>query len=279
MILIADSGSTKALWTVIQNNKVLLSISTQGINPYTMDKNQIESVIANELVPNLNAETIRNVFYYGAGCSEVDKCQLVSVPLHNYFTNAAIEVQHDLLAAARSICGSAPGIACILGTGSNSCSYDGHTILKNSRALGYILGDEGSGAFMGKKLLTDYLNEDLSPMLSKKLESTYKISPALILDQVYKQANPNTYLASFAKFILENKDQEYFKDLIYSSINKFFTQHIFKYSDYKTMPIHFVGSIAFYFQETIDEIIKEHSLQKGVVIKDPIEGLIKYHCK
>lgn len=277
MILIADSGSTKTQWVLIDAEKKIYE--TQGINPYVMDQSAIRLVIKEELLPQLPQTHLSGIHYYGAGCSSDANCRMIQTPLQEFFPQAKIIVEHDLLAAARSLCGHHPGIACIIGTGSNSCSYDGSSIVKNVRALGYILGDEGSGAYMGKKMLTDFLNLEMPPDIMMLLKEELKLNPENILDAIYKKPNPNRYMASFAKFIKDHEQNRYFADLIKSCLNDFFTKHILKYEHARNSPLHFVGSIAYYFQDNLLALAKEHKIQIGKILRSPMEGLIEYHIQ
>jgi glucosamine kinase len=277
-ILIADSGSTKTQWCLLQGTKKKM-ISTQGISPYFLDDESIGEILSKELLPKLGTQVIDDVFYYGTGCSNPENVSLVRRALKKVFPKAKIAVDHDLLGAAKGLCGDEKGIACILGTGSNSCFYNGKKVVKNSPGLGFILGDEGSGTHLGKKVLQHYLYGTFDEELMDKFKAKYTETNAEILDNVYKKELPNRYLAGYASFLVENRGHYMIENIIEDSINDFFFNHIYKYRESWTLPINFVGSVAYGFKDTLKQMCSDYELKLGKVIKDPMDGLIKYHSK
>jgi N-acetylglucosamine kinase-like BadF-type ATPase len=278
LILIADSGSTKTEWCLVDGKKKL-NVVTQGISPYFLDAAQITTIIREELLPGLKNKQPDELYYYGTGCSNPANVALVKKAIKAVFKNSKIVVDHDLAGAAKALCGDQKGVACILGTGSNSCFYNGSKIVKNSPGLGYVLGDEGSGTYLGKKVLQYYLYNTFDPDLMDRFKAAYQTSPNEILDAVYKQPLPNRYLAGFAGFLAENRGHFMVENIIEDGFNDFFYHHIYKYRESWTHPIHFVGSIAWGFKDVLKEMCHSYELQLGKVLKNPMEGLISYHTK
>lgn len=274
--LIADSGSTKAEWCLLDGKKKK-TIITQGISPYFLNTEQVASILQKELLPKMKNILPTEIFYYGTGCSSPANKQLVKKALQYIFPKAAIAIDHDLMGAAKALCGHEKGVACILGTGSNSCYYNGKKIVTNSPGLGYVLGDEGSGAHMGKKVLQYYLYNTFDPDLMDRFKSKYNTNAVEILDAVYKQPMPNRYLAQYAGFLVENRGHFMIENIIEDSFNDFFFNHICKYKESWVMPIHFIGSIAFGFKDLLKDMCNSYELQLGKVMKNPMEGLIKFH--
>ena len=275
-VLIADSGSTKTQWCLLTGNKKKM-ISTQGISPYFLNDETLGKILSDELLPQTGKIEIDEIFYYGTGCSNLVNISLVKRGLKKIYPTAAIKVDHDLLGAAKALCGDEKGIACILGTGSNSCYYNGKKIVKNSPGLGFILGDEGSGTYLGKKVLQYYLYNTFDAELMDKFKNKYPQTNSEILDNVYKTALPNRYLAGFVTFLIENRGHFMIENIIEDSINDFFFNHVYKYRESWTMPINFVGSVAYGFKDILAEMCKDYELKLGKVIKSPMDGLIKYH--
>lgn len=275
-VLIADSGSTKTQWCLLTGNKKKM-ISTQGISPYFLNDETLGKILSDELLPQTGKIEIDEIFYYGTGCSNLVNISLVKRGLKKIYPSAAIKVDHDLLGAAKALCGDEKGIACILGTGSNSCYYNGKKIVKNSPGLGFILGDEGSGTYLGKKVLQYYLYNTFDAELMDKFKNKYPQTNSEILDNVYKTALPNRYLAGFVTFLIENRGHFMIENIIEDSINDFFFNHVYKYRESWTMPINFVGSVAYGFKDVLAEMCKDYELKLGKVIKSPMDGLIKYH--
>jgi N-acetylglucosamine kinase-like BadF-type ATPase len=274
--LIADSGSTKCEWCIVHDSGKK-SIYTQGISPYFLSGKEIIALLEKELMPKIRKYKITEVYYYGTGCKNPVNRLLVKKSLQSLFTNALVSVDHDLMAAARALCGNDKGIACILGTGSNSCYYNGKKIVKNSPGLGYVLGDEGSGAYLGKKVLQYYLYKTFDEDLTFRFHDKFKTTDVEVLDHVYKQPLPNRYLASFAIFLAENRGHYMIENIIEDGLNDFFFQHICKYRESWTLPIHFIGSVAFGFKDVILDLCRTYEFDPGTILKNPMEGLIKYH--
>ena len=275
-VLIADSGSTKTQWCLLQDGKKKM-ISTQGISPYFLNDDSLGIILRKELAPKMANMPVDDIFYYGTGCSNPDNISLIKRGLKKIFPSPKINVQHDLMGAARALCGDKKGIACILGTGSNSCFYNGKRIVKNSPGLGFILGDEGSGSHLGKKVVQYYLYNTFDSELMEKFQSKYSTDASEILDNVYKRSLPNRYLAEFVSFLTENRGHYMVENIIEDSLNDFFFNHIYKYRESWSLPINFAGSVAFGFKDVLAQMCSDFELTLGTVIKDPMEGLIKYH--
>jgi N-acetylglucosamine kinase-like BadF-type ATPase len=274
--LIADSGSTKCEWCLLDKGKKKM-ISTQGISPYFLNADQIVALLQNELMPHLKKRNIEVVHFYGTGLSNTANVKIVKKALGKLFGDAEINIEHDLLAAARALCGTNKGIACILGTGSNSCYFNGKKIMKNSPGLGYILGDEGSGAYLGKKVVQYYLYNTFDEDLKARFDKRFNISKDAILDNVYKQPLANKYLASFAIFLADNRGHYMIENIIEDGLNDFFFNHLYKYGESWTQPIHFVGSIAYGFKDVLKDLCNTYELELGIILKQPMDGLIQFH--
>ena len=274
--LIADSGSTKAEWSLLGHGKQK-TLFTQGISPYFLNKDQISDLLTKELKPKLKQITVDEIYYYGTGCASPDNARMVKKALARVFPEARIDVNHDLLAAARALCGHDKGIACILGTGSNSCYYNGKRIMRNSPGLGYVLGDEGSGAYLGKKVLQYYLYNTFDDELKGRFDLTYLTNAAEILEHVYKKPLPNRYLAGFVMFLAENRGHYMIENIIEDGLNDFFFTHLCKYRETWKLPIHFTGSVAFGFRDVLSQLCHSYEFELGNVIKKPMSGLIHYH--
>jgi len=275
MILLADSGSTKTHWCVIDGGLIIKQIFTNGTNPFFQSVEEIAAEIGTNLVSQISGFAIDKIYFYGAGCAFPDKEQMIKTALQRYFT-ADIEVGSDLLAAARGLCGEKQGIACIMGTGSNSCFYDGDKIIENISPLGFILGDEGSGSYLGKQLVGDCLKNQLPVALKEKFLLQYKLTPALILEQVYKKPFPNRFLASLSPFLLQNIEVPQVHELVLNAFIAFFRRNVMQYTNYRC-PISFVGSVAYYYKPVLEEAACTLDLTLGKVIQSPMPGLIDYH--
>jgi len=274
MILIADSGSTKTDWFLMSNRELISHKQSKGINPFYQDSQAIYQSIQDI---SKDIETPTDIFFYGAGCATAQKNQIVEKALAKMYPHANIEINSDLLAAARALCGKQKGIACILGTGSNSCLYDGTKITHNVSPLGYMLGDEGSGAVMGKKFISDLLKHQLPSSLSDKFYKQCNLQPHEIMDRVYKQPFPNRFLAQFTHFMAENNNVEAIKQIIENCFKEFFLRNIKQYPNSNDLPIHFVGSVAFHFREQLDHTARTLGYKLGKIEKSPMNGLIEYH--
>ncbi|MCL2131435.1 MAG: ATPase [Lentimicrobiaceae bacterium] len=280
MILIADSGSTKTTWCLLSEKKSRpIYLETKGINPNYLAKSSILEILKNELgtPPPYFAEEVREVYFYGSGCSTVRNQKIIRESLLAITPNAAIIVEHDLLGAAISLCGSGKGVACILGTGSNSCFYDGKNIKKETLSLGYLLGDEGGGAYIGKKILYHYLKNHYPQELKTAFEAKYQKTPPEFIASLYGCGNIASFFANFTYFACENIAHRCMQDLVKGCFRDYFREQVLIYEESKHYPIGFVGSIAFIFQKELKEVAEEFQLKVGKIIKNPIEGLIDFH--
>ena len=274
--LIADSGATKAEWCLVNGGKVK-TIFTQGISPYFLNTEQITDLLIKELKPKLKNASLDEVFYYGTGCANPENAKSVKKAISKVLPGSKVAVTHDLMAAARALCGRKKGIACILGTGSNSCYFDGKKIVKNSPGLGYVLGDEGSGAYLGKKVIQYYLYGTFDDELMGRFDVTYTTNKAEILENVYKKPLPNRYLAGFARFLADNRGHYMIENIIEDGLNDFFFNHLCKYRETWTLPVSFAGSVAFGFKDVLQDLCDSYEFELGRVMKNPMEGLLEYH--
>lgn len=275
--LIADSGATKAEWCLIQGKK-RKTIFTQGISPYFLNAEQISQILVNELLPFIGKTAIHEIYYYGTGCINTTNASIVKRALKNVFPTADnVEVTHDVMAAARGLYGDDKGVACILGTGSSTCYYNGKKITNNKPGLGYVLGDEGSGACLGKKVIQYYLYETFDEELKGRFELKFNTSKDLILENVYKRPMANRYLASFTPFLSENRGHYMVENIIEDSLNDFFFLHICKFRESWTQPVSFVGGISYYFKDVLQELCNSYEFTMGRILKNPMEGLSEYH--
>ena len=274
MILIADSGTTKTEWCIITDNGTTESLITPGINPFYQEAENITSILQREFTA---AKKFDAIYFYGAGCINLEKQHIVRKSLLQIFETSNIFIGSDLLAAAHSLCQDQPGVACILGTGSNSCYYNGSEIEANVSPLGFILGDEGSGAVLGKKLVGDILKKQLPQILINEFFETYQTTAAEILENVYKKPFPSRYLANYTKFLSKNINHPEIENIVVSSFREFVTRNLLQYPGIKRTPIHFTGSIAFYFEVQLRKAIEEQHLVLGNIERAPMNGLIKYH--
>ncbi len=275
-ILIADSGSTKCEWYFFHQGKKKRFFS-QGISPYFLSRSQVINLLQTEVYPKVKNNAIDEIFYYGTGCKSTVNRQLVKKALKSVFSQSYVFVDHDLMGAAKALCGKDKGIACILGTGSNSCYFNGKKIIKNSPGIGYVLGDEGSGAYLGKKVLQYYLYNAFDEDLAFRFKERFNTNNAEILDNIYKKPLPNRYMASFAIFLADNRGHYMIENIIEDGLNDFFFQHICRYSESWKVPVHFTGGVAFGFKDVIKDLCGTYELVLGNVIKNPMDGLIKYH--
>jgi N-acetylglucosamine kinase-like BadF-type ATPase len=277
MILIADSGSSKTDWRLLGPDGSVEQAKTVGFNPYFQDADMIYAELEKTLLPQLASTDISEIYYYGAGCSTDTTRGVVRSAVSTAFPGAYIDVNHDLLAAARALCGHEPGIACILGTGVNSCLYDGEKIVTGRPSLGFWLGDEGSGGYMGKTLIQQYFHEDMPEDLRQKFEKRYKPVLGTVLENAYKKPFPNSYFASFSKFLFDNISHPYAFRLVYDGFSLFFDRYVLKYPDAASYKVHFVGSVAFYYNTVVRRALGDKGLTVGHIMESPIAGLTLYH--
>ncbi len=275
MILIADSGSTKVEWNILSKQGIIESAVTSGINPFYQDAANIEHILREEF-SSLQRE-FDAIYFYGAGCINEEKQDIVTSALLRVFSTREIYVGSDLIAAARSLCQDKPGIACILGTGSNSCYYDGEVITGHVSPLGFILGDEGSGAVLGKKLISDILKKQLPAPIIHEFFENYHTTSTEILENVYKRPFPSRYLAGFAGFLSKNILNREIEQIVLTSFRDFVTRNLLQYPESKYSPIHFTGSIAYYFETQLRKVLEEQNLKIGQIKQAPMQGLVLYH--
>jgi len=274
-ILIADSGATKTDWILLSEGEKL-HFKTRGLNPQIQQMDEMKDILA-DLKLLCGQIFLDEVHFYGAGCSREENCKRLQDALESVVQAGHYYIRHDLLAAAHALFGDQPGIACILGTGSNSGVFDGKKIAANIPALGYILGDEGSGAYLGKLLLRDYLYGKVDKQLQVKLAEEFELSASAILNKVYREKGANVFLASLGGFVSMNRQYPYCTGLLMQSFTAFFEHHIDPYPESKIMEVGFVGSVAFHNQEMLKELSFEKMIKPGAFISSPIENLLAYH--
>lgn len=278
MILIADGGSTKADWIALDSNKEeVFRVRTKGLNPAVVPEEVLRERIINTYQLYHNKEDVEEIYFYGAGCGTEEATSILKKIFQSIFVNAEVVVEEDLLAAVYAATGGDPAIVAILGTGSNSCYFDGKEVHTNSVSLGYILMDEASGNYFGKRIIRDYFFDRMPKHMMKKLEQDYNLEADFIKYNLYRQPNPNTYLATFAKFMFEYKDEKYIKELMKSGYEAFFQCRILPYKKGPETPIYFIGSIAHYFSDLLDEVAANHGLKISGIIQRPIDNLLEYH--
>lgn len=279
MKLIIDSGATKTQWSIMTGLKDVQHFFTQGLNPYYMTSEAIHQVIKSELPEKLLHQPVKSIYYYGTGCSTEDNCKTIQSVLQNYFPQSVISVHHDLYGAALALLQDKPGIACILGTGSNSCLWDGSHIVENVPSLGYLLGDEGSGTYLGKLLLKLILSDNKNTEWVDSFYQWVGMDFSGILHKVYKELNPNRWIASLAPLVAQNKSHPAIRKIIKKNFTDFINEQVAHYTDFKNQEISFTGSIAWFFQDELKEVLKENGLKPGKIMKDPMEGLIRWHVE
>ncbi|PLB85768.1 ATPase [Dysgonamonadaceae bacterium] len=275
-ILIADSGATKTDWCVAQKGEIVHRFTGKGISPIYQTEDEIALEIEQNVYPVFKDRPINAVYFYGSGCIP-EKEGIVRRAIHRYFPERAIDVYSDLIAAAHALCGHNVGIACILGTGSNSCEWDGERIVNQIPPLGFILGDEGSGAVLGKRLVSDALKNRLSPGLKEKLLDRYGLDQATIIDKVYRQPFPSRFLAGLSPFILEHIHDESIRNIVDNCFSDFFERNVMQY-DFRKNKVNFVGSIAFHYAPYLKEVAAKKGATIGKIIASPMEGLIEYYA-
>jgi N-acetylglucosamine kinase-like BadF-type ATPase len=277
-ILIADSGATKTEWCLIQNGK-RKSIVTQGLSPFFLNTSQIIEILNKELWVKQKNVAIDKVFFYGTGCSNAVNNKIVAQAFLAKYPKAKVTVDHDMMGAARSVCHTSKGVACILGTGSSACFYNGKTIAKSRTGLGYALGDEGSGSYLGRKIIQYYLYDTFDEGLKAAFEKKFEVSRKDILDNVYKKPFPQRYMASFTTFLSEHRGHYMIENILEDGLNAFFFTHLLKFRESWKHPIHFVGSISFYFKDVIKELCTNYGFTLGTIQKRPMDGLAKLYSK
>jgi len=278
MILIADSGSTKTEWQSVTGNTAGKSYISSGINPFFLTSEEIVRLLRKDMTET-EGHSFSHIYFYGTGCSTPAKENIVREALKKCFGSADIFIGSDLLGAARSLCQNEPGIACIIGTGSNSCYFDGSKIASNVSPLGYILGDEGGGAVLGRKLVSGVLKKQLPGIVIENFFKAYPLTPAEILDNVYNMPSPNRFLGQFARFIAENIHVPELQSIVISSFDEFFIRNVLQYPEARKYPVHFTGSIAYHFKAFLDELLIKYRLTPGTFTLTPMENLVKFHIQ
>ncbi len=273
--LIADSGSTKTDWLLLEEGEMTHRIKTDGINPFLMTRDLIAELLRKQLLHNLPDVAVDTLYFYGAGCRD-EKIDLVRTVLSDVLAVRNVYVYSDMMAAARALCGNKRGIACILGTGANSCLYDGTEIVKSISPLGFILGDEGSGASLGKRLVADACKGLMPEDLCKVFMEEHQVDVATVLDRVYKQPFPNRYLASFSPFLKQHEADDYVDNLLCTAFTDFFVRNIVPYGE-PALPVNFVGGIAHHFEKQIRKVGANLGIPVGEIRQSPAEGLVEYH--
>lgn len=280
MIIIADGGSTKTNWCLITEDGKKVLFNTEGYNPYFSNTEYILESLKKNIASDLPIAAIKEVNYYGAGVHNDEKAEIVAKAMRAFFTNAKVNIGHDLLAAARALLGDERGFAAILGTGTNTCIYDGEDIEFNIDSLAYILGDEGSGCYIGKKLLSDYIRGYMPENVRAVFWETFKLTPDDILDQVYTKPLPNRFCASFSKFVYDiTVNIEYSRNLVKSSFDDFFKNLVSHYPNYTSYKFNCIGSVAYNFRNILEEVAQEYGMEMGVIIRSPIDNLVDYHVR
>ena len=277
MKVVVDSGSTKADWAFIQNNGNVIYTHTMGLNPYFHSPDQVEDVLSQKtFTETIPVNEIREVFFYGAGCPDEFYCKKMEDGLRRVFKSAKIEVHHDLLGAARATCGKKEGIAGILGTGSNSCLYDGNSVTDNVTALAHVLGDEGGGVHLGKLILQAYYYRELPLELEEDFNRTYPEGKEAIIHRIYGEGQ-NVHIAGFAQFLIKHRKHPFAQGLIEKSFREYASRHLKKYKNWQTMEVNLVGSIAEILSPELKEAFAKEGLKTGVIIRKPIEKLVEFH--
>lgn len=276
MILIADSGSTKTDWCVVENGEIIQRVFTKGMNPFFQTEEEMKTELKETLLPQLPKKDLEAVYFYGAGCTPEKTPQVHSAISATLPVKGEVEVSSDMVGAARGLCGHKPGIACILGTGSNSCYYDGQNITANVSPLGFILGDEGSGAVLGKLMVGSLLKNQMTPGLKEKFLEQFKLTPADIIDRVYRKPFPNRFLASLSPFLSQNIEDPTVHALVLDSFKAFLQRNVKQY-DYQNCEVHLIGSVAYYYRNILAEAAEATGVKLGNILQSPMPGLVQYH--
>lgn len=276
MLLVADSGSSKTDWKLLLPNGSTQNFQTVGINPIFSTEKDIFRILSHQNQFSLYTSQIKEVFFFGAGCNSPDRREFVSNALSSKFVNAFISVETDLAGAAYATCGKIPGLNCIIGTESNLSFFDGTDVNEINTGLGYILGDEGSGTYFGKKLITDFLYQKMPQNLATLFQKAYKINKETIIKNIYQKPLPNYYLASFSLFMSAFEDNLYIQNILLNGFDKYVLNNIVNYQKYKQYPTHFVGSIAFNFKDMLLQVCKNHEVNVGRILEKPIEALFEF---
>lgn len=280
MILVADSGSSKTDWLLHIPQQEPVSFKTAGLNPYFLTEKEIVKVIQDQ-APEMVAytDTIDEIYFFGAGCSSPDRHEILSNAISQLFTRAYISVDSDLLGCAYATCGHEKGICCVMGTGSNISFFDGSDIFEGQHGLGFVLGDEGSGTWFGKALITDFLYGRMPADINEKFDAAYHLNKDIVIKNVYQKPNGNTYLASFARFVSQVKTTPYGQALLQKGLLEFIETNIKSYPEYSKYKCHFVGSIAYFFADELTGLCKQKGVKVGKIIRQPINDLMTFILK
>jgi N-acetylglucosamine kinase-like BadF-type ATPase len=280
MIIIADGGSTKTNWCLLNDDRQKIYFNTEGYNPFFVTREYVIGSLKKGLPEDLDIAAISEVYYYGAGVHTGEKAEQLASAFRVIFTSAKVFVNHDLLAAARALLGRKAGFAAILGTGTNSCLYDGNDITHTIHSGAYILGDEGSGCYIGKKLLIDYLRNYMPEAVRRNFWDTFHLTPDQVEENVYSKPLANRFCASFSKFVYDNTSNiEYTRGIVKSSFDDFFRNLVSHYPNYKAHAFNCVGSVAYNFRNVIEEVASEWGMNMGLLIRSPIDNLVKFHIE
>lgn len=275
--LIADNGSSKCSWLLLENGHPR-KFSTEGLSPYFNSKEEIQIILQNNVISKINNISINEVHFYGTGLADSNYKKMMAGILKQSFPDAACTIATDLVGAAHATCGSQAGIISILGTGSGCAYYNGKDIQKLQNGLGFILGDEGSGTYLGKKVIQYYLYNTFDDELLHRYKLNYETDRDVIIQAVYRGERPNKYLAGFSRFLSENRGHYMVENILEDGLNDFINQHIYKFTEAWTSPLHFVGSIAYAYKDVLQELCNNYELELGTVMKEPIDGLVTYYA-
>lgn len=278
MILVADSGSTKTDWMAYTPEETL-SFHTLGLNPYFVNAQDVVKLLAKNKEITNYSESVKEIYFFGAGCATPDKHEIISNGLSSFFPNAFISVDHDLIGSAYATCGDKKGLSCILGTGSSIAYYDGVEAHPGKNGLGYVLGDEGSGSYFGKKMLTAYLYKTMPPDLMESFYKEFKVDKEIVVENIYHKPAPNSYLASFSKFMKAHQQHPFIQNTLHCGFQEFVDTNIKEYKQHKTISCNFVGSIAFHYQEELISVLEANGLKIGNILQKPIDGIFSYILK
>ena len=276
MKLIIDAGSTKMEWVLINGKEVMARFTTEGFNPNYSDSDRLTEMLTHQL-PVVVPTEMQTIYYYGTGCGAEKNRVIVADTFRQHFVGAEIHVTHDLMAAAHAVLGNEKGIACILGTGANSCVYDGGQIVEKAVSLGYMVGDEGSGCYIGRQIVKSYFYGFMPENLRERFNEKYQLKVDDFVNQLYHNGQPNRYLASFAPFASENLDDPFISNLVRQCFDEYIKAFICRYDGYQSMKVSFVGSVAFHFMDILKSCLEAHGITMGEVLQNPMDGLVKYH--
>ena len=279
MKLIIDSGTTKTHWVLLDGKKLIEDFKTTGFNPYYTPVEEIKRSISAELPGTMKNREVDNIYFYGTGCSTAANCTKVKDILQDFFKNALVETHHDLYAAAVALQKNRRGIAAILGTGSNSCLWNGENIVENVPSVGWILGDEGSATYLGKLLLKAFLSGEMDKDITRTFYDTIHLDFEGALHKIYGEPNPNRWISGLSPFASSHMQHPQVRELIKKNFRDFLSAQVKKYTGYRKEEISFTGSVAWHFREILHEVLQEEGLHLGIILQEPMDGLIEYHAQ